>query len=125
MVVLDSSALLALLFREPGADVVEPWLERQPVISSVNYSEVIGRFVRDGQPPEYAIFSISPKIRVIPYSRADAVTAASYLAWSRQFGLSLGDRACLALAQRLGTPVLTGDRAWRALPLQVPVVIVR
>jgi ribonuclease VapC len=114
-VILDASALLALLQGEPGADVVEGVLLRA-VMSAVNLSEVVAKLTEHGMPPAAARAALEGlPIDVRPFDREAAYTAGELRPLTRSAGLSLGDRACLALAMRLGVTALTADRAWAAL----------
>ena len=115
-VVLDASALLAALFAEPGHELVSSVLGRA-AISAVNYTEVISRQIRQGASQESAISNLAGlNLRVIPWDLelAEAAVDLSPLGWSH--GLSLGDRACLVTARKLGVPVFTADRDWGDLP---------
>jgi PIN domain nuclease of toxin-antitoxin system len=112
---LDASALLALIRREPGAEVVAR-LIRGAFLSTVNYAEVVGSLTRRGASPESAHAAIAtfPLITVdLDIETARRVGALEPL--TRFAGLSLGDRACLAQAERREIPALTADRAWRAV----------
>ena len=125
MIVLDASALLAFMFRENGhqrvADVVE-----DSCISAVNLSEVIGRFVRDGHDAATVLHRISSTpIEVVPFGDADAAIAAALVPKTRPYGLSLADRACLALALARGILVLTADRAWADVEVGARVEVIR
>jgi PIN domain nuclease of toxin-antitoxin system len=123
--VLDASALLAYLFREPGHERVAAVVD-DCCISTVNLSEVLGRFARDGHDPREAARRISAGgIDTVPFIEAHATLAAALLPHTRALGLSLGDRACLALAIDRQVPAVTGDRAWDALDVPVPVVQIR
>lgn len=115
MIVLDASALLAYLFREQGYDIVERYIE-QSCISTVNLSEVAGRFVRDGIDAEPLIYQIEQTaIKIVPFTQAHALHAANFIAQTQRYGLSLGDRACLGLAKEKHLAVLTADTAWSQL----------
>ncbi len=120
-VVLDASAVLAVVYFETGADVV---LEALPgaVISSVNLSEVIAKLA-DGGTPESEIFALlrELKLTVIPFGIDQAYLAGMLRPLTRSAGLSLGDRACIALGLQLGYGVLTADRGWAALDLGIEV----
>ena len=123
--VLDSSAILALLNDEAGADVVAEILPSS-VVSTVNLAEVIASLVNkgvSGADAEAALLTLDCKSE--PFRREEAHLAGRLRESTRQAGLSLGDRACLALALSLGLPVLTADRAWRNLPLEVEVRLIR
>ncbi len=112
-VILDSSAVLAVLFQELGQDVVKAAFNDSAGISVANLAETMTRLVRDGMPPEQAERALA----ALPLTLHDldydlAIQAGALFAQTRPFGLSLGDRACLALARREKLPALTADRAW-------------
>ncbi len=113
MVVLDASALLAFLLDEPGADVVEHAILEGAAISTVNMAEVLTCQADLGGEPG---FTIPDTLTVEPFTVDDAIVSARLRTRTKELGLSLGDRACLALRHRLELPVLSGDRAWRDLP---------
>ena len=116
MTVIDASALLAFLFREPGADRVAQALT-DGCISAVNLSEVTGRFLRDGHEPGLVRDRLSRlPLEVVPFDQQAAFATAVLQPGTAHLGLSLGDRACLALAKDRNLTALTADRAW----LQVP-----
>ena len=123
--VLDASAVLALLHREPGGETVRPILP-DCAMSTVNLSEVIAKLVENGADPDAAVrlTDVLP-LRPVDHTLAQAQLAGTLRAATRQAGLSLGDRACLALALALDLPVFTTDRAWRDLPLDVDVRLIR
>jgi PIN domain nuclease of toxin-antitoxin system len=125
MVVLDASALLAYLFCEEGHERVAEIID-DSCLSTVNLSEVIGRFVRDGHdgPTVLRRLAASP-IKIVTFSAADASRAASLIPKTERLGLSLGDRACLALAMTRGIPAVTADRSWKRLALGIPVRVIR
>ena len=123
--VLDASALLAFSQGEDGANVVGPLLERS-VISSVNWAEVLQRAISLGlgtQGKQEDLESLG--VQILPFTVEDAGYTAQLWSISRQAGLSLGDRACLSLAARLGLPALTADRSWAALDLDDEVRLIR
>lgn len=110
-IVLDSSALLAYLLGEPGRDEVRAALP-DAQMSTVNYSEVPARLIRDH--PREAVLDALQRID-IRTRRPDewlAVEAGLLVEQTRSAGLSLADRFCLVLGRRLQCPVLTADRAW-------------
>ncbi len=99
--VLDASALLALLNRELGADVVAPLLE-ESAISSINWTEVLQRTIALGIEVEHVRENVaSLGLRILSFAEEDAEPTARLWPNTRQIGLSLGDRACLSLAQKL------------------------
>jgi ribonuclease VapC len=124
-VVVDASAVIALLVGEP-LDRFEPQHLAGAEISAVNLSEVWARLLEIGM-PESAIDAAVAKLdlRVIPFDERQARAAARLRARTRYAGLSLGDRACLALGLALGRPVVTADRIWGGLDLGLDIVLVR
>lgn len=107
MIALDASALLAFLFREPGHERVGALID-DACLSAVNLSEVIARFVRDGHDAPTVLHRLTPtSIEIVAFAAADAALAASLVPQARRLGLSLGDRACLALALARKIPAVT------------------
>ncbi len=129
--VLDASALLAYLNDESGADVVEDALRRGSAISAVNLAEVLSKLAEVGKDPQDVAENLQRRgllggnLVVSSLSADDAVIIATLYRSTRAHGLSLGDRACLGLALRLGLPALTTDRAWSRLKVGVKVVLSR
>ena len=124
-VVLDASAVLAVLNAEPGGDKVWEHLPGAH-LSAVNAAEVASKLVDGGSGPEEAGRTLDRLgARVLPFEVADVVPAAGIRAASRSVGLSLGDKACLALASRLGLPTLTADRVWAELDIGVEIRLIR
>jgi PIN domain nuclease of toxin-antitoxin system len=125
VIALDASALLAFLFREPGHEDVAAVIT-DSCLSTVNLSEVIGRFVRDGHDAHMVLNRLSgSSFEIVPFSASGAVLAAELLPQTRPLGLSLGDRACLALALKRGIPAVTADRTWSDVDMGVPIIVVR
>jgi PIN domain nuclease of toxin-antitoxin system len=126
-VVLDASAILAWLQSEPGAETVEDVLKTSScAISAVNASEVASKLAEGGSDRENIQATIAAlEVEVAAFDAASAVDAAILRPLTSAHGLSLADRACLALAIRLDLPVLTTDRAWARLSLPVAVTIAR
>lgn len=125
-IVLDASALLAALTGEPGADKLTLELLSTAVISTVNLAEVQTKLVNRGLSPNRAWeVALVPVERAIPFTSEQAKTAGSMVAETRAWGLSLGDRACLALGLALQAPVYTADRSWKNLKLGVPIHVIR
>lgn len=124
MIVLDASALLALLQREPGEDEVAAVLDAGR-LSTVNLSEVLARLGRDGHDPSLVLSKLRrSRLLFDPFDSEQAEAAARIAPLVRPFGLSFADRACLALAKRLDLPAMTADRAWLELPAEVGVRVV-
>ena len=125
MIALDASALLALLFAEPGHEQVAAVID-DCCLSSVNLAEVASRFARDGHDPVAAVSQIADSgIEIVPFLADDAAMTAMLDPPTRRAGLSLGDRACLALALARGIPAMTADRAWARLDLDIEVQLIR
>lgn len=124
-VVLDSSAILALANEETGADLVRSVIFRS-VISAVTLAEVLSVFSLMG-PDELAaldeiLFAIA---EVIPFSTTQAKIAGELRRTTKSLGLSLGDRACLALALELGSEAYTCDRAWAQADVGCTIHLIR
>ncbi|MEQ1668081.1 MAG: type II toxin-antitoxin system VapC family toxin [Sulfuriferula sp.] len=126
-VVLDTSAVLAYLFNEAGADEVYPVLEAGfGIISSVNYAELVGKLVDQAMPIDVireTLFDL--ELEVVEYNEAQAFATGTLRIVSKAFGLSLGDRACLALGVVMNLPILTADRVWLNVPLSTKVRVIR
>jgi len=125
-VVLDASAVLALLYREPGSEVVGPLLDGA-VISAVNWSEVLTKLTQRGVDLALAEAVYTLGVDIVPFNRADAERAAALWPAGRARGLSLGNRACLAVAQaELGGTAVTADKVWTKLDIpDVTVQLIR
>lgn len=125
--VIDASSVLVLLKNEPGAQVVRDRLSAGThYLSTVNQAEILSRLSDLGLNNADAIEAFSEiGLNLVPFSESHAQSAAALRAASRPSGLSLGDRACLALALELQLPVLTADRTWLALDLPISVVLTR
>jgi len=110
--VIDASALLALLLTEPGHERVHAALARS-FITTVNLAEVVGHFARHGAHQADIRELLDPlPIERVPFDSDLALAAGLLVPATRPAGLSLGHRACLALAARLDATALTADRAW-------------
>lgn len=123
--VLDASALLAVLLGEPGAERVEAALPGA-VISAVNLSEVAGKLMEKGAPAEAVKAAIAAVgLEVIAFDEEQAMAAADLRVRTRALGLSLGDRACIALGEMRGASVVTCDRVWSELESPAEIVVAR
>jgi PIN domain nuclease of toxin-antitoxin system len=129
--VLDASALLAYLRDEPGADIVAEAVAGGATLSTVNLAEVLTIAADRGADPRELTTRLTRQgllggaVVIEELTVDDAVEIARLRPPTREWGLSLGDRACLTLARRLGAPALTADRAWRGLDLGVTLEFIR
>ncbi len=118
-VVLDASALLALINGEKGADKIEPFIG-SIIMSSVNITEVASKVyeILGNVDEENCKLSIEPFVHnIIDFDKSLSFIAASLRIITKHVGLSLGDRACLATAIQLGLPVYTADKVWAKLDI--------
>jgi ribonuclease VapC len=111
-VILDASAVLAFLLREPGQDRVMEVLLTEPRMNTVNFAEVVTKYVLRGRASQGERLREELPVVFVPVDEDLALQAALMAAVTQPIGLSLGDRICLALARRTGLPALTADRAW-------------
>lgn len=125
--VLDASAVVALIYREPGHERVAEQL-RDAVLCTVNYSEVVQKLTQFDHPApvEAANVVVSFGAEVVPFTADDAVRAAQLWSSTRSAGLSLGDRACLAVAARVPDGrAVTAAHPWTTVDVGVPVDLIR
>ena len=123
--VLDASALLAYLQREPGGGSVRAVLGGA-LMSTVNWTEVVQKAAgSQSEAAELRVDLESLGLVLEPFSAAQAVIAGSLREPTMELGLSLGDRACLALAIEKGETILTADRVWARLRLGVGIEVIR
>ena len=121
--VLDASAVIALIMGEPGADAVEAVIASSSM-TTINLSEAVGYFARNGaSEAEIREWIGALELEIVPLDMELAYLAGFLLPDTRQAGLSLGDRACPALARRLGVRALTADHAWSLVAHEVGVEI--
>lgn len=123
--VLDASAVLAWILREPGGDRVLALMQGGGcLMSSVNAAEVVARLA-DARRTEAALRAVIGHIgaEIIAFDKAHATEAGVLRSATRHLGLSLGDRACLALARLRAATVITADRAWLELAGQIGLAI--
>ncbi len=123
--VLDASALLALLQQESGTEIVAAALQ-DSAISTVNWSEVLQKSTSrgidiDGMQAEFEALGVN----IIPFSALQADLAAQLWPETKFLGLSLGDRACLALAIDEKATALTADKAWVKLKNGISIQLIR
>lgn len=124
-VVLDASAILAYLQGEPGADAVEPFVGRA-CASAVNIAEAGSRLADRGidlVDIRRAVLLLC--MQIVAFDEALAERTTMLRPATRRSGLSLGDRACLALAHQRRLPALTADRRWEGLDVDVEIRFIR
>jgi ribonuclease VapC len=129
--ILDASALLAYLQGEPGAAVVANALAQGSLISAVNWSETLSKLAERGQDPDVVTDLLlhqgllNNALMIAPFDADLAQKTARLRPLTRSSGLSLGDRACLALGIQTQLPVLTSDQAWMSLHIGAMVQLIR
>jgi ribonuclease VapC len=125
-IVLDASALLAILNQEPGAEALTPELLSRAAMSTVNLAEAHGKLVGRGLRPDDAWEAVLSVIReAVPFTLEQARLAGGLVAQTRPLGLSLGDRACLALGLVWKAPVYTADKSWKKVKVGARVHVIR
>jgi ribonuclease VapC len=125
-IVLDASAILAVIGGEPGTEKLIPDLLARAVCSTVNLAEVHAKLVSSGWTSDQAWEDATSPVReVVPFDEEQARTAGDLVIQTRHLGLSLGDRACLALGIALKVPVYTAERVWKKLNMGVRVHVIR
>lgn len=123
--ILDASALIAAILEEPGVEFVRSILS-QSMMSSANMVEVASRLIDIGYEPELALQQLDALgVEVVPFDQKLAVAAAMLRAETRAAGLSLADRACLALAIQQQATAVTADRAWARVRLACAIELIR
>ena len=123
--VLDASALLAYLHQEPGWEKVQAVIG-ESCIGAVNWSEVAQKVAQKGMDVKTVRTLLEELgLSITPFSARQAEIAANLWGKSRRHGLSLADRACLALAMDRNTPVLTADKVWAELKQDVEICLIR
>jgi PIN domain nuclease of toxin-antitoxin system len=130
-VVLDASAFLAYLRGEAGADLVAEALAAGARMSAVNWAEVLSKVADSGKDPDR--FSklmrdqgiLGGALTIQPYEIGHARLTALMQEDTRRCGLSLGDKACLALGKATGNPILTADKVWQELKLGLEIRLIR
>jgi len=127
--VFDTSALLAMIHAEPGGDRAAELLSEpgaQILVSAVNLSEAQAVLINRGTPDKEAWELLSDlSLEVIAFDAEQARSAGILISQTREFGLSFGDRACLALGLQERCVVITADRAWKKLNVGVKMELIR
>lgn len=124
-VVFDASALIALIYQEKGCELVEKYLPHAE-ISTVNLAEVASYMIKKEVPSKEAAQLLQDlSLDVKPFDESQALLAAALYSTTSVKGLSLGDRACLALAITQKHPVITADKVWATLKLDAKIILIR
>jgi ribonuclease VapC len=122
---LDASALLCVLLEEPGADYITERLTAA-LVSATSYAEVIAKLVDRGAPAEDVVTIMADlDIEIVPVDRKQAELSGWIHAATREAGLSIGDRACLALALTRRAVAVTMDPRWRHIDCDIEIEIAR
>jgi PIN domain nuclease of toxin-antitoxin system len=125
-VVLDASAILAVIFQERGAEKMTAEFLDHAVVSTVNLAEVQTKLIKKGYDPEGAWEDARSFVSVMELFTSDhARIAGDLILQTESRGLSLGDRCCLALGIALQAPVYTTERVWKDLRVGVPIHVIR
>ena len=124
-IVFDASAMLALIQGERGAEKLTDEILDRAVASTVNLAEVQSKLVKRARSRGSLGGCSLHSLLVEPYTSEQAKTAGDLIATTAKYGLSLGDRSCLALAIALKAPVYTTEQSWRNLKLGVPIHVIR
>ena len=125
-IVLDASAILALIQNERGAERLTDELMDDAVISTVNLTEVQSKLIKKGYDSEEAWETAVLLVTAAePFTSEQARIAGDLITKTEKYGLSLGDRSCLALAIALKAPVYTTEQVWRNLKLGIPIHVIR
>ena len=122
--VLDSSAVLSLLLAEPGAEIVQSVLPGA-LLSTVNFAEVLAKLVERGMPSFEAARALEALgVELVDFTADQASLTGQLRSLTRSLGLSLGDRACLALGRLNRSKIYTADLAWAEVP-DFDIVLIR
>ena len=125
--VMDASALLAIARGEKGYELVEELIQsKECVISSVNMAEVGAKLMDSGLPEaQLSKILLQFQVDVVDFNAEQATRSAALRPLTKSFGLSLGDRACIALAQLMQGCVVTADRAWSDVELALKLKVIQ
>lgn len=122
---------MAVLHDEEGALVAAEAIANGAAISVVNWAEVLTKLAERGKDPEQAASETRKAegskraLAIEPLTAADCIAVARLRLTTRAQGLSLADRTCLALAERLGAPAITADREWLKADVAAEVQLIR
>lgn len=122
--VFDASAFLAIINAESGSDIVQEQISSAGMCT-VNIAEVVTYLVRNGYTDDYNLQRIVNLIKPISLNEQMAIAAGKMVSITKNFGLSLGDRACLATAKLLNLPVYTADKKWSEIAEKIGVHVIQ
>ena len=124
-VVLDASAILALIQEESGAEVIRPLL-KQSMMSTVNIAETLTSLQKVEIGPEEGMEYLSLLIaEIVDFDTDQAIDAAEFYPHVKHKGLSLGDRACLALGKKFQATIYTADKVWKDIYPELDICLIR
>ena len=125
-VVFDASVMLAMIQHERGAEQITDEILDRSVASTVNLAEVQSKLVKKGYTPVEAWEDTLSAVKIAEqYTSDQAKIAGDLITATEKYGLSLGDRSCLALAIALNAPVYTTEQLWKNLKVGVPIHVIR
>ena len=125
-VVFDASAMLALIQHERGEEKLTDEILNRAVASTVNLAEVQSKLVKKSNDPDKSwVAALNTVSAVEPFTDGQAKIAGDLITTTEKYGLSLGDRSCLALAIALNAPVYTTEQLWKNLKVGVPIHVIR
>jgi PIN domain nuclease of toxin-antitoxin system len=125
-IVLDASAVLAVIQHERGEERLTSDVLSRSVICTVNMAEVQSKLVKNGYTPEQGWEDTLKLVASVePFTSDQARIAGDLITTTEKYGLSLGDRSCLALAIALNAPVYTTEQLWKNLKVGVPIHVIR
>jgi PIN domain nuclease of toxin-antitoxin system len=115
-----------MIQQERGAEKVTDELLERSIASTVNLAEVQSKLVKKGYAPHEAWEDTFSAVKLVePYTSDHARIAGDLITATEKYGLSLGDRSCLALAIALKAPVYTTEQSWRNLKVGIPIHVIR
>ncbi len=125
-VVLDASVILAIMQNETISDSIEEHLSRA-MISTINACEILTKLInKAGMTLQEATTALAGfRLQIVPFNHNHFQVAAELSLYTRKWGLSMGDRACLALAKAESLPVLTADQIWSKLDIGIDIRMIR
>jgi PIN domain nuclease of toxin-antitoxin system len=121
--ILDASAMLAFLLREPGKERVAEAIMQGASMTTVNFAEIAVKYVLRGAKAQARTLAERLPVTLVPVDQDLALRSALMVDITKPIGASLGDRVCLALGQRSGEAVLTADKRWLEIAAAADVTV--